>query len=165
VPTPVVAGSYSPDLTDIVITNAGGQNVPMAWIPVDASLKQLSHTLKAHALTQTAISNNDYTQIQLNNGDISITNSKSNTPNSTVVGALLDARTLPAGEYTVGITLDIQTPAGQIVPLTIERSTDLNQWQPLAETAVVQLPDKPTHDAHRHPRNRDTRTIHPHSLD
>jgi hypothetical protein len=143
VPTPIVAGSYSPDLTDIVITNAEGQNVPMAWIPVDASLKQLSHTLKARALTQTAISNNDYTQIQLNNSDISITTNKVNTSSSTVVGALLDARALPAGEYTVGLTLDIQTPAGQIVPLTIERSTDLNQWQPLAETAAVQLPDNP----------------------
>lgn len=143
VPAPMIAGSYSPDLNDIVITNAQGQLVPMAWIPVNASLKQLSHPLKSHALTQTAISNNDYTQIQLNNGDINITTNKSNAPSNTVIGALLDVRTLPAGEYTVGLTLDIQTPAGQIVPLTIERSTDLNQWQTLTETAVVQLPDNP----------------------
>jgi hypothetical protein len=141
VPTPMVAGSYSPDLSDIVITNAEGQNVPMAWIPADVSVQQRTHALKPHALTKTAISNNDYTQIQLNNGDINITTSKSNEAKSTVVGALLDARTLPAGEYTVGLLLDISTAEGQIVPLTIERSTDLKTWQTLAETAVVRLPD------------------------
>ena len=140
VPMPVIAGSRSPELSDIVITNAQGQTVPMAWIPVDAPLQARSHTLKAHALTQAAMSNNDYTQIQLNSDEVRINVTRNNpASNSAVVGALLDARALSADAYVTRITLDLQTPVGQIVPLTLEYSSDLQNWQALANTGVVQL--------------------------
>ncbi|MGL4768371.1 MAG: DUF3999 family protein [Formosimonas sp.] len=142
VPTRMLVNSYSPHLHDMVVVNGQGQTVPMAWLPVAQPLQRRTHTLQAYLLSSDALQRNDYTQIQLNNGQVNITQSSTNTAHTLAVGALLDARQLPAGEYTAAVQLDIQTPAGQIVPLTLESSTDLRNWQTLAEAGVVQLPEQ-----------------------
>lgn len=57
-----------------------------------------------------------------------------------LLGVLLDTRSI--ADRVAGLSLDVTTPAGQPVTFTIEQSSDLDAWEPLATKVIYRAKQK-----------------------
>lgn len=114
-PVRVLQGLQVDDYRDLRIFNGLGQPVPMALstVPTDPG-KRNEKALAIHPIASAPKTGG-------------------------VAGVLLDARAI--GEPAVGLSLDVELPRARPVRFTLEASTDLQDWRPLAETVMYRAGD------------------------
>jgi hypothetical protein len=144
-PARALIAAKSADMADVRMFNADGQPVPIALYTVPAAVQHRVVPLRvmpilgaADALAVTGVS------LRIDERQRASVVRVDGTPQAAghpqLLGVLLDARDIhgPAS----ALSLDVDIPAGQPVTFTIERSTDLNDWQPLTEKVLYRTSDR-----------------------
>ncbi len=147
-PAELMMHSQSPNLADLRLFNSSGEPVPFALRfsdteSIPASTNKIS--LKAFPIRdggsdKPLISGSAGVRVVTRGDDINVfvdrgAAAAGHGGEEMVVGALLDAR-LVEGVMT-SIDFDLDLPANQVVPITIEASSDLSSWQTIANYRSV----------------------------
>lgn len=142
-PAQVLVNVQSPALSDLRIFNAAGQPVSMALSDaVQTPPESARTTLRAMPIMGLAESKNGAALSTLSvrideqqgQRSVHIDSGAATAGGQTVVGALLDARAV--ADPVAGLLLDVDLPLAQPITFVIQSSTDLKNWQPLAETVL-----------------------------
>lgn len=143
-PAQVLVNVQSPALNDLRIFNAAGQPVSMALSDaVQTPPESARTTLKAMPIMGPSESKNGTAlstlsvRIDEQQGQRSVhidSGGNATAGGQSVVGALLDARAV--ADPVAGLLLDVDLPLAQPITFIIQSSTDLKNWQPLAETVL-----------------------------
>lgn len=143
-PAQVLVNVQSPALNDLRIFNAAGQPVSMALSDaIQTQPESTRTTLKAMPIMGPSESRNGATlstlsvRIDEQQGQRSVhidSGGAATAGGQSVVGALLDARAV--ADPVAGLLLDVDLPLAQPITFIIQSSTDLKNWQPLAETVL-----------------------------
>ncbi len=151
-PAELLVQSQSTDLHDIRVFDLAGQPLPFALVASDKEVvERLERTVTLKSFPIMDVSSPerlmDTTSVRIvGEGDRAVVTvdrggvTKPKTPaqshsNLRVVGALLDAREV-SGIMT-GITLDVDLLANTVMPITIEASRDLRDWQLVASAQSI----------------------------
>ncbi len=155
-PAELIMHSQSPNLADLRLFNSRGEPVPFALHAsetesIAANTSKL--TLKAFPIRdsgggsggggvsfKSTMAGSASVRVVTRGDDISVFVDRgvtlaSQVKEEVVVGALLDTRS--AEGVMTAIDFDIDLPANQVVPITIEASSDLSSWQTLANYRSV----------------------------
>lgn len=138
-PARVLIASRNPDLADLRIFNAQGEAVPIALSTAQAPRQRQSTALTilpimgaADALSVTGVS------LRLDDRQrarvVQVEGTPQQSASSRLLGILLDTRRIE--EAVSAIALEVATPAGQPVTFTVESSTDLKEWEQVADKVV-----------------------------
>ena len=147
-PASVILSSQRNDLRDIQIIDAQHKPMPLAWFSIPSpSAQQSEQTFKAYPILGTATQDNTRTQLRISerrgeHGSERVVELSDASPSSaatpkTTIGALLDTRALSEQVHAISIRVDAQVPDGQITPIRISSSENLNDWDEWVVNASV----------------------------
>jgi Protein of unknown function (DUF3999) len=134
--------------SDVRIFNAQGQSVPMALAAVAAQTQTQNQQVNLPAYPILASSGSMVMEglqlrIEEQQGKRVVQIDTASAPASakakSVVGVLLDARTVTAP--VVAIVLDADLPVGQPITFDVQASKDLKNWRSLADTVLYRAAD------------------------
>lgn len=160
-PARVLVAARDPALADVRIFDAQGQALPTALSKATASAQRLEVPLPIMPILGAADALN-VTGVSLRIDDqqrasvVRVDGTPQPSGSSRLLGILLDARRIEGP--VSAIALDVATPTGQPVTFTIESSTDLMDWQAVADKVIYRTNNQarraeigfPKQDLHGH---------------
>lgn len=144
-PADLIMHSQSADLNDLRLFKSSGEPVPFALRSSESESTTITATkvaLKAFQIRESGkpvVSGNAAIRIEARGDDMSVlidrTAGSTSISEGGIAGVLLDTRAV-AGVMT-NIEFDLDLPPNQVVPLNLEASTNLSNWETIANARSV----------------------------
>jgi Protein of unknown function (DUF3999) len=144
-PADLIMHSQSADLNDLRLFKSSGEPVPFALRSSETEATTTTATkvaLKAFAIRESGkpiATGNAAIRIEARGDDMNVLIDRTTVSTSTneggIVGVLLDTRAVEG--VMINIELDMDLPPNQVVPLTVEASANLSNWETIANARSV----------------------------
>jgi Protein of unknown function (DUF3999) len=148
-PADLIMHSQSADLNDLRLFKSSGEPVPFALRSSETEATTTTATkvaLRAFAIRESGkpagignAAGNAAIRIEVRGDDMNVlidrTAGSASTNEGGIVGVLLDTRAVEG--VMTNIEFDIDLPPNQVVPLTVEASTNLSNWETIANARSV----------------------------
>lgn len=144
-PADLIMHSQSADLNDLRLFKINGEPVPFALRSSETEATTTTATkvaLKAFAIRDSGkpvVAGNAAIRIEARGDDMNVlidrTTGNSSTNEGGIVGVLLDTRAIEG--VMTNIEFDMDLPPNQVVPLTVEASANLSNWETIANARSV----------------------------
>jgi hypothetical protein len=144
-PADLIMHSQSADLNDLRLFKSSGEPVPFALRSSESEATTTTATkvaLKAFAIRESGkpiAAGNAAIRIEARGDDMNVlidrTTGSTSANEGGIVGVLLDTRAVEG--VMIQIEFDMDLPPNQVVPLTVEASTNLSNWDVIANARSV----------------------------